>query len=299
MENIKNINIRQFLQTKGIHPIKDYGYYGMYYSPFRNDHNASFKVDYNKNVWHDFGTNEGGTIIDLVMKMKNCSFHEAASKLEREYRMNPDSFSFHGNSISNGIKNDDATTTIQNIIPITHPKLVAWVQERKIDSDLANRYCKEIHYRINDKNYFSVGFGNDKGGYELSSPPNFKSCISPKDITTIRNNKDACLVFEGFWDFLSYLTIQKIEKTKHNVAVLNSVANVQKAMDFLKSHKEIYTYLDNDEAGRKATKLIQSVNSTVYNRSTKYSEYKDLNDYLRQKPTVKPEVKKKKLGLRR
>ncbi|MDR1896214.1 MAG: toprim domain-containing protein [Prevotellaceae bacterium] len=159
---------------------------------------------------------------------------------------------------------------------------------------MANLYCKEIHYRINDKNYFSIGFKNDKGGYELSSPPNFKSCISPKEITSIRNNQDACLVFEGFWDFLSYLTIRKTEKTKHDVSVLNSVANVQKAMDFLKSHREIYAYLDNDEAGRKTIELIRSANSTVYDRSTKYADFKDLNDYLHQKPMVKPEVKKNK-----
>ncbi|MDR0507257.1 MAG: toprim domain-containing protein, partial [Dysgonamonadaceae bacterium] len=193
---------------------------------------------------------------------------------------------------------DENPTTIQNIIPITHPKLIAWVQERKIDLDLANRYCREIHYRNRDKDFFSIGFRNDNGGYELSSPPNFKSCISPKDITTIRNNQNTCLVFEGFWDFLSYLTIQKIDKSKHNVAILNSVANVQKAMDFLKSHKEIYTYLDNDDAGQKATELIQSADSTVYNRSTKYAEHKDLNDYLCQKLMVKPEVKKKKSGLK-
>ncbi|GHU56550.1 DNA primase [Bacteroidia bacterium] len=282
---------------KGINPAKDYGYYGMYHSPFRNDHNTSFKVDYSKNVWYDFGTNEGGTMIDLVMKMENCSFHEAATKLEKEYANNPDSFSFHGNIIFNE-KKDEIPTTIQNIIPITHPKLTAWVQERKIDLDLANKYCREIHYRNRDKDYFSIGFRNDKGGYELSSPPNFKGCISSKDITTIKNDSNACLVFEGFWDFLSYLTIQKIEKSKHDIAVLNSVANVEKAMDFLKAHREIYTYLDNDDAGRKATELIQSANSTVYNRSTKYAEYKDLNDYLRQKPTVKPEVKKKKTGLK-
>jgi hypothetical protein len=133
----------------------------------------------------------------------------------------------------------------------------------------------------------------------LSNPPSFKSCISPKDITTIRNNGDACLVFEGFWDFLSYLTIRKVEKSKHDIAVLNSVANVQKAMDFLKMHREIYSYMDNDEAGRNATKLIQSAHSTVYNRSSQFAGYKDLNDYLRGKPVVKPEVKKKSLGIKR
>jgi hypothetical protein len=296
MNDLNKISIKQYLAGMNIHPVKDYGYYGMYHCPFRSDHNASFKVDYNKNVWCDFGTNEGGSMIDLVMKMNNCSFHEATSRLERKYAdvqissHADNSFSFHG---------DNSSTIIQNIIPIRHPKLADWVKERKIDLALANMYCQEIHYRNRDKDYFSIGFRNEKGGYELSSPPSFKSCISPKDITTIRNDKDSCLVFEGFWDFLSYLTIQKIEKSRHNIAILNSVANAQKAMNFLKTHKEIYTYLDNDDAGRTATQTIKSTCSSVNDRSERYAGFKDLNDYLRQKPIVKPEVKKKKLGLRR
>jgi hypothetical protein len=304
LTEIKQISIRGYLNNRGITPAKDSGYYGMYHCPYREDRNASFKVDYRKNVWYDFGTNEGGSIIDLVMKMENCPFHEAVNKLEvqpnsqlsqqptvaMDKRNAGNSFSFH---------RDNPSIMIQNIVPITHPKLTDWVRERKIDLNLANLYCREIHYRNRGKDYFSIGFRNDDNGYELSSPPNFKSCISPKDITTLRNSRDACLVFEGFWDFLSYLTIQKIEKSKYDVAVLNSVANVQKAIAFLKEHGEVYTYLDNDEAGRTATELIRSANSTVYNRSTKYAEFKDLNDFLCQKPRVKPEVKKKKLGIRR
>jgi hypothetical protein len=277
LTEIKQISIRDYLKKSGINPAKDYGYYGMYYCPFREDRNASFKVDYNDNVWKDFGTDEGGSIIDLVMKMENCAFHDAANRLENNHaymhisNYSDNSFSFH---------RDSPSVIIQNIIPITHPILTAWVQKRKIDLDLANLYCREIRYRNRDRDYFAVGIKNDKGGYSISYPPDFKGCIAPQDITTIRNNRDVCLVFEGFWDFLSYLMIQKIEKSKHNVAVLNSTTNVQKAMDFLKSHKEIYTYLDNDDAGRKATKLIQSAYSTVYNRSTQFAGYKDLNDYL-------------------
>jgi hypothetical protein len=164
---------------------------------------------------------------------------------------------------------------------------------------LVNLYCREVHYRNGDKDYFSIGFGNDKGGYELSSPPNFKGCFPPKEITTLRNGKESSLVFEGFWDFLSYLTLQKVEKTKHDVAILNSVAIVQKAMDFLKSHKTLYTYLDNDEAGRKVTELIKLVCQSVNDRSEKYAGFKDVNDFLCQKPMAKPEVKKKKMGLKR
>jgi hypothetical protein len=296
LTEIKQISIRRYLNNRGITPAKEFGYYGMYHCPYREDRNASFKVDYRKNIWHDFGTNEGGSVVDLVMKMENCSFHEAANRLERgyadmqisSYADNP--FSFHG---------DSPSIVIQNIVPVTHPKLIAWVQERKIDLDLANRYCREIHYRNRDRDYFSIGFRNDEGGYELNSPPNFKSCISPKDITTIRSNRNTCLVFEGFWDFLSYLTIQKTEKSEHDVAVLNSVANVQKAMNFLKPHREIYTYLDNDEAGEKTTQEIKSTCLSVHDRSERYTGFKDLNDFLCRKPVVKPEVKKKKWGIRR
>ena len=229
MQNIKDISIKQFLQMKGIHPVKEYGYYGMYYSPYREDGNASFKVDYQKNLWHDFGTSEGGSIIDLVMKMGNCSFSEAVSRLEAQSngqlskpltgaldkRNNDNSFSFQGNRFEN---------KIENILPITHPKLIKYVQGRKVDLALANLYCREIYYQNQSGRFFSIGFGNDIGGYELSSPTGFKGCFPPKDIRTIRNNSNSCLIFEGFWDFLSYVTIQKIEKTKHDVVVLNSVA---------------------------------------------------------------------------
>jgi len=281
MQNIKDIIIKQFLQNKGLNPSKDYGHYGMYNCPFREDRNASFKVDYQRNIWHDFGTGEGGTIIDLVMKIENCSFHETVNLLENKYADvqisssadNP--FSFHGNRFSNNVE-----SKIEYIIPITNSKLISWVQKRKIDLALAKQYCKEVHYQNQSGKFFSVGFRNDRGGYELNSPPDFKSCISPKEITTFRNGSEICLTFEGFWDFLSYLTIQKVEKSKHDVAVLNSVANIEKAMSFLKTHKEIYTYLDNDDAGRKATELIKSSCSSVIDRSERYAGFKDLNDYL-------------------
>jgi DNA primase len=294
LTEIKQISIRKYLADAGIYPTKEYSHYGMYHSPLRQDQNASFKVDFNKNLWHDFGTGEGGTMIDLVMKLENCTFHEAVTKLEKQVG----TFSFHIKMFSDEKKNDTPTIVIQNIAPITHPKLVEWIQQRNVDLNVARLYCREVHYQNQVGNFFAIGFGNDKGGYELSSPPNFKSCISPKEITTIRNNQPICLVFEGFWDFLSYLTIQKVEKSKHNITVLNSVANVQKAMDFLKSHREIYTYLDNDDAGKKATKMIQSELSIVHNRSTKFAEYKDLNDYLSRKPMQKSSIKPTKRGLR-
>jgi DNA primase len=296
----KTIKIADYLHSLGYSPAKIQGYNYWYRSPYREERTASFKVDTNKNTWHDFGTGEGGDIIDLAQKIGNCSVEIALHSLVDlcAYRqtgsnanMQTDNSSFFQSK--NVLPENNPTTTILNILPITHPKLIEYVNERKIPLDLVNLYCKEIHYQNQSGNHFSVGFRNDKGGHELNSPNNFKGCIAPKEITTIQNNSDTCLVFEGFWDLLSYLTIQKIEKTKHDVAVLNSTANTEKAMNFLKTHKEIYTYLDNDESGRKATELIKFANLTVYNRSSQFAGYKDLNDYLcGKKLLLKKQVRK-------
>jgi hypothetical protein len=81
------------------------------------------------------------------MPMENCSFHEAANRLERGYADVQISsyadkpFSFHGASPS--IK-------IQNIVPIAYPKLIAWVQERKIDLAAVNAMTERLEDTIRE-----------------------------------------------------------------------------------------------------------------------------------------------------
>jgi len=286
LSEIKQLSIRDYLHLKGIRPQKDFNNYGMYLSPFREDNNPSFKVDYQKNIWYDFGTNEGGSIIDLVMKMDNCSFHDAVTSLENSIT-GPvrNSFSFHREKLSP--INNESAITIRDIRPISHPKLIDWVKTRKIDLSLANLYCREVHYQDSGRIYYSVGFGNDKGGYELSSPAGFKGCVPPKEISTVRNANYVCLAFEGFWDFLSYLTLQRTDKTQYDVVVLNSVANIQKALPFLKKHTNIFAYLDNDEGGRKAFDKIKSCCPQAQDMSKRYPIYKDLNEYLCSRMRIK------------
>ena len=56
----------------------------------------------------------------------------------------------------------------------------------------------------------AIGFPNVAGGYEVRNSF-FKGCIAPKDITHIRQQgeqREKCLVFEGFMDYLSFLTLR-------------------------------------------------------------------------------------------
>ena len=89
--------------------------------------------------------------------------------------------------------------------------------------------------------------------------------------------------------------------------ILNSVANVSKAIDVLHGYGRIHCLLDNDEAGRNAyLKLAKEFSGYIRDFSDNYNGHKDLNDYLcgkRQNLTVNPppktivNPKKKGLGL--
>ncbi|MBW8327177.1 MAG: toprim domain-containing protein [Prolixibacteraceae bacterium] len=289
LQEIKQISIREYLAGLGIYPSKDHSHYGMYHSPFREDPNASMKVDYPKNLWIDYGTSEGGTLIDLVMKMEHCSLNEAISMLERKYnsidastyqRSNAPSgnFSFHREKTDPDMKSPEQSITILKVQTISNPALIEYLNERQINLSIARIHCCEVHYSANDKPYYAVGFENDKGGYELRSKY-FKGCTS-KDITTIKRNKNHCLFFEGFMDYLSFLTIQKQQNAPIDVIVLNSLSNLGKVKRTLNSYKGIFTFFDNDQAGERAVQELQSACNNVNDLSYCYSGYKDLNEYL-------------------
>lgn len=305
---IKNIKITDYLYSKGIQPkqIKATDYW--YISPFREERTPSFKVNNNSNVWYDYGTGEGGNIIDLIMKMYNLSsITEVLNHFNRNENMptpqpHPDSFSFD--------QQTEAGITILKVLPLTNRALLEYLGERRINLDIAKQNCNEIYYSVGDKRYFAIGFQNESGGYELRNKY-FKGCTS-KDISIYqpkspnqeeKKNTEACLVFEGFMDYLSYLTLKKIDKPIIDTVILNSVSNLSKVIDFIKSHPKVYTYLDNDEAGKKASEFLNKTCYAVIDKSVKYTDHKDLNEYLcntRPKQNIQQAMKiNKSKGFRR
>jgi len=63
------------------------------------------KVDYDKNLWIDYGSNEGGTLIDLVMRIENCN-NGRAMQLLKQHLSSKHSFSFQGNNTPNRRKTE-------------------------------------------------------------------------------------------------------------------------------------------------------------------------------------------------
>jgi hypothetical protein len=186
---------------------------------------------------------------------------------------------------------------VQNVTPLTHPALLDYLKERRINTDIAKRYCSEVHYSIADKNYFAIGFLNDAGGWELRNR-DFKGSISPKNITIYNNGSDTVMVFEGFMDFLSYLSMKQNPLPTIDIAVLNSTANLSKAILFLQSYRTVHGFLDNDEAGRKSLASLREllIGSEVVDQSVFYRNYKDLNEYWQDKANLKKVAEPKAAG---
>lgn len=280
-EEIKRHSIRTYLATRGILPQWERGNRGMYLSPLRKERTASFSVNYDKNLWHDFGTGEGGSIIDLVARMENCSDIEAARRLnERNV----------GTLVPVFVEPPRLKEpTLSRLVvlsnrELTHPALLGYLTGRGIDPAIARTYCREVHYTISGKKYFAIGFRNDAGGWELRNP-RFKGSSTPKNITTLDNGSNTAMVFEGFIDFLSYLSMKASPTPSIDTVVFNSVTNLQKAVPFLVRHRVVHAFLDNDEAGRKAVdRLGENLpSSEVIDQSVFYRDYKDLNDYWQEK----------------
>lgn len=86
-------------------------------------------------------------------------------------------------------------------------------------------------------------------------------------------------MFEGFIDYLSAIALGIISGT--DAIILNSVVNVNKAVPYFKSYTAINCYLDNDNAGKTALAELTAIyGSTVIDRSSLYSQFNDLNDFL-------------------
>ena len=285
LQHIKAIPIADYLHACGIEPAKRYNGYALYHAPYREDPNASLKVDFRQNLWHDYGTSQGGSIIDLVMRMQGCSAYEAMAYLAEGKATTLAPFPFHREARIEQKRKEQRPSNTRRILSISEElplHLQNYLREvRKIDLAVASPYLRHVRYEVGGREYSAIGFANCAGGYELRDDKAFKGTIAPKDISVIAgeaNNAPLC-IFEGFMDFLSLLTMKGEETTP--CLVLNSVSNLSRAIAYLHENGilSVRAFFDNDQAGRQALQGIQSSGIKVEDMSQYYARYKDLNDY--------------------
>lgn len=279
IKEIRSIPLADFLSRLGHEPAMRKGTRLWYKSPLRQEHTPSFKVETTFNCWYDFGLAKGGNIIDLATEMWQ------STDLRYLMRCIADNCPVPSvQTVASSFAPRHSAPSMERIevVPLEHRALVAYIQERGIPAHIAKAKCKEAHYSVNGKRYFAVAFENVSCGWELRNRY-FKGCRGRKDISYLPWARDGpsteCVVFEGFIDYLSALTLDIISGA--DAIILNSVVNVNKAVPYLKGYNTINCYLDNDNAGQTALAELTAIyGSTVIDHSTLYSEFNDLNEYL-------------------
>ena len=283
LSRIKRYPIVEYLKRKGVKPVRSTAAYALYCSPLREETHPSFKVDTEKNLWIDYGEGRGGSIIDLCMRMEGCTLSEAIRRLGQNASDNG-TYSFLNGFAPNNTQPVMAANGARRLIEISDtlpPHLQDYLtKERCIDLEKAMPFLKCISYEVRGRRYQAIGFANPSGGYELRDDKTFKGTIAPKDITPIfTDGTEPVCIFEGFMDFLSFLSMKE-EITKHCL-VMNSVSNVARTIRYLNDRHltHIRAFLDNDEAGRMAVQDFIKAGFHVEDMNIHYKDFKDLNEY--------------------
>jgi DNA primase len=272
----KNKSIVGYLKTQNIEPVNLIGGELIYLSPLRSESTPSFYVNSKKN---DFGGSEEmrGDSIRLVQQLKKCSFIDAVNILLETENSNSLSFSFSGSSMK---LNDNNKIKVKSVLKLQNPALIRYVSNREILLNNAYNYLSEVHYELEGKNYFAVGFKNDSEGFELRNGLGFKG-KTDNGITTFQNNTQSVNLFEGSFDFLSALRHYKRDKPTVTTIILNTTNNLKLALPLLFNCKVINCYLDNDSAGEKVVlKLLKAGFNLKDWSKIIYPKSKDFNDYL-------------------
>ena len=283
LSRIKRYPIVEYLERRGIKPVRRTAAYALYCSPLREETHPSFKVDTEKNLWIDYGEGRGGSIIDLCMRMEGCTLSEAIRCLGQNASDNGTS-SFLNDFVPNNSQPVMAVNGARRLIEISDtlpPHLQDYLtKERCVNLEKATPFLKCISYEVRGRRYQAIGFANLSGGYELRDDKTFKGTIAPKDITPIFTDRaEPVCIFEGFMDFLSFLSMK--EEITNHCLVMNSVSNVARTIRYLNDRHltHIRAFLDNDEAGRRAVQDFIKAGFHVEDMNIHYKDFKDLNEY--------------------
>lgn len=279
----ENYSLVDLLKHLGYEPVKRIRNEQLYLSMLRDsDRTPSFSVNDKQGTWFDFGEGKGGNIIDFGLQYwKGLPFPEVLEKIVltcggsvpvlalQVYKRQPPA-------------EKEPNYEILDIKDLGNNAAILKYLESRGVGQVAEGRLKEIYYYVEDEDkkrnkFFAAGWQNEQGAWEIRNL-NFKGCLGHKAISFIPNSEKKLAVFEGFFNYLSWLTENPF--APDSVLVLNSLSllqvGIRKAQDF----RDIALYLDNDPSGRQATLDFTSAVPWAKDRSGIYTGYNDYNDLI-------------------
>lgn len=313
IDEIKSVSILQWMRENnygdGVRKGRNY----FFCSPLRSERTPSFAVNPAENLWCDFGDNRnGGNLINLVEQLNpTWSEHQVLAFLEQQIReLNLDFTEDYNARIkeeeekqkwkegkqAEREEQQNHDTVVEMVIPLSHPFLRDYVIQRRIDFNIAQRYCKEVHYSLYGNRYYAIAFMNIANGMETRNKL-YKRCIGKKTISTIYQllmGKDSNLDAQAKKE----LSQGVFASTGGNPSSRQLEGLIQTAKD-----ATFHIGFDMDDAGKKFVEQFKelaekaNVPSNRIVREEPSDGYKDFNDELlaniarRDNPLAKENVK--------
>ena len=264
------ILLEEILQNFGHPPTKQSAKEAWYLNPFASENHASFKLNKRINSWYLFSEGIGGNNIDFMKKYLKASITEVLEWAENQ------NFSSFQNQKKISIQSEKKNYEILMIQDVQNKNLINYLKQRGL-TEIVFPFIKEIHFKMNNKELYAVGFQNKSEGWELRNAF-FKGSIQKKDVSLLKHKSESLYVFEGFMDALSFIELKK--GLHGNLLILNSVSMYENAKEILKNYSDIFLFLDNDLAGRNLMTKFSTDFPEAVDCAYIYAGFNDLNDYL-------------------
>lgn len=300
-EQIKDrVSLVDLLARLGHAPAYRSGKELFYRSMLREENTPSFCVNDTMDVWFDHGGPgrsgiRGGNVIDFGLAFWHpATFREVLGKIGS--LMGVPEQALKTAYVSPKRPRQQAAVRVRNyrVQDVkkagTHPAIKGYLQSRGIWEPAKGR-VSEVYYMIDSgpkqgRQFFSAGWQNEAGGWELSNrigDRDFKACLGRKAITFVPGDPGKVSLFEGYMDYLSWITDNP--EANDTVIVLNSVSLIDTAVDRARAYGQVNAYFDRDKAGEAALKTLQQALPHASDCSDTYKGCKDYNEMLMARPS--------------
>ena len=278
------VSIVDLLSRLGYEPVRIHGQESKYLSMLHTETQPSFYVKDQLGVWYDQGLGKGGTIIDFGLAYWKLPFQETLEKIVQVCGTNLPLVNYDRQESARKRRAVKIPHyEVEEIKPLgNNPQITDYLNYRGIWQAAQGR-LQEVYYFVEDqkkqrKYFFATGWQNELGSWEVRNKY-FKGCLGHKAISFIPGDENRLAVFEGYLNYLSWLTDNP--GAEDSVLVLNSIALLNTAAKKAQSYNEVAIYFDRDQTGHNATlELIKAVPQAV-DHSAIYDGHNDYNDKLR------------------
>jgi hypothetical protein len=209
--------------------------------------------DFGEWLWHDFGSDKGGSWIDLVMVLYGWDYVTAVKFLREKYLGNSEIQTPRIIPKSQRV----STVKILEVKEVSHPALKKYLKERKIEK--FPEWLRELHWEVRGKRFFGVGTRTITGSWTVRNRLgkwNIRESSNQRhSYSLIEKGSPYLAVFEGLFDALTW---EQLEMKETDILILNSVSNLDRALEVFGKYEVLILGLDNDDSGNLARGKIES-----------------------------------------